>query len=78
MATSTSLDYGLLFYWGSALPVHDPHAGGPPPRYLVLPEIEWLRLSPLERRGWSRVPGFRMDYGTNQGYLAVLQRRDAE
>jgi hypothetical protein len=78
VGTSPTLDYGTLYYWGSALPVFSPEHGGPAPRYLLLPEGEWLHMTRTQRRGWSRVPGFRIEHGTNQGYLTVLQRSDAE
>lgn len=67
------LDYGTLFYWGAPMPAYDPNRGDAPP-YLLLPEPDWLRMSPAERRRFRRVPGLTIKRGNNQGYVVVLER----
>jgi 4-amino-4-deoxy-L-arabinose transferase-like glycosyltransferase len=74
--TTTSLDYGTIFYLNESLPEYDRSAGGPVPRYLLLPEPAWLHMPPEERRRFERLPGLAIEWGTNQGYVAVLQRSD--
>ena len=67
------LDYGTLFYWGSAMPAFDADTGLEPPPYLLLPEPEWLQMSPAERRRFRRVPGLTIERGNNQGYVVVVE-----
>jgi 4-amino-4-deoxy-L-arabinose transferase-like glycosyltransferase len=74
--TTDSLDYGTLFYWDAAMPVYDPKGGGDVPPYLLSPEAAWLRMSAAERLHYRRLPGLRVEHGGDQGYVAVLQRRE--
>jgi hypothetical protein len=71
LATSPSLDYGLLYYWGEPLPVYRAGRDGEPPRYLVAPAAEWAHMTPHQRRDWHRVAGLRTKGG---GPLVVLER----
>lgn len=73
--TVPNLDYGTLFYWGGAMPVYDPRAGGEPPAYLLMPEPTWLRASETLRETYVRLPGLRAAYGRGDGTPVVLARR---
>lgn len=72
--TVPSLDYGTLFYWGGAMPVYDPQAGGEAPAYLVLPEAMWRRARPALRADFTRLPGLWLSRGGSEP-PAVLARR---
>lgn len=72
--TVPSLDYGTLFYWGGAMPVYDPRAGGEPPAYLVMPEAAWLRAPAALRGQYVRLNGL-PGAAVLDGAPAVLARR---
>lgn len=74
LLSTDSLDYATLFYWGAALPEYDRTSGAPRPRYLLVSERAWLRLSPAERSDYQRVPGLRIERANGQGYVVLLQR----
>jgi 4-amino-4-deoxy-L-arabinose transferase-like glycosyltransferase len=69
-----TVDYGVLYYWGEPLQVYRGGRDAEPPRYLVLPVTEWLRMTPAERRRWRRVPG--LGGQSNRDALAVLERAE--
>lgn len=71
--TVPTLDYGLLYYWGGAMPVYDPSTDGEPPAVLVMPEATWLRAPATLRDTYERRPGL----PTPHGAPAVLQPRAA-
>ena len=71
--TVPNLDYGTLFYWGGAMPVYDPTAGGEAPPYLLMPEPTWLRAPEALREIYVRLPGLRVEHG--EGLPVVLVRR---
>lgn len=76
LATSPRLDYGTIFYWGELIPTYVAAAGGDPPRYLLLPEGEWLRMPEPQRSLYRRVSGLRIARTNNQGYVTVVERID--
>jgi 4-amino-4-deoxy-L-arabinose transferase-like glycosyltransferase len=73
--TVPNLDYGTIFYWGGAMPVYDPRAGGEPPPYLVMPAATWRRAAPLLRRQYVPIGGLAPASGRDDGPV-VLARRD--
>jgi 4-amino-4-deoxy-L-arabinose transferase-like glycosyltransferase len=72
--TTPSLDYGTLFYWGTAVPEYDGSTGAPRPRYLLAPKGMWLHMPAAERQAYERIPGLRVARSSNQGDVVVLQR----
>ncbi len=76
--TVPSLDYGTLYYWGGAMPVYDPRAGGDGPPYLLMPEPAWLRASPALRAAYAPIPSLRPRHRNNEGTPVLVVRRDAD
>jgi hypothetical protein len=74
--TVEALDYVTLFYWGEAMPTYDPARADAAPPFLLLPENEWVHMSPVERRRYRRVPGLSIERDNDQGYVSVIQRAD--
>ena len=68
--TVPALDYGTVFYWGGAMPVFDPTAGGEDPAYLLMPEPMWARAPAALRERFARLVGIGGDDDP-----AVLERR---
>ena len=68
--TVPALDYGTVFYWGGAMPVFDPTAGGEDPAYLLMPEPMWARAPAALRERFARLVGVGGDDDP-----AVLERR---
>jgi 4-amino-4-deoxy-L-arabinose transferase-like glycosyltransferase len=76
--TVSSLDYGTLFYWGGAMPVYDPAAGGDPPSYLLLPEPTWLRAGERLRDTYLPLPGLRGEPGAGDVPVVLVRRAPAQ
>ena len=73
--TVPNLDYGTLFYWGGAMPVYDPRAGGEEPAYLLMPEPTWLHAPAALRADYVRLPGVRPPSGSSDDLPVILARR---
>lgn len=72
-----SFDYGMVYYWGKAIPIEHIRLSASGPRYLVMSESQWVRLEKQERRSYERIPGLESDRGGNLGRLVVVQRIDS-
>lgn len=69
-----SFDYGMVYYWGKPIPMEHIRLSASGPRYLVMSESQWTRLSKEERRSYERLPGVESDRGGNLGRLIIVQR----
>jgi len=74
--TVEALDYGTLFYWGEAVPTYDPERAETVAPFLLLPEYQWIHMSPGERGRYRRVPGLSIERNNDQGYVSVVQHVD--
>ncbi len=75
--TSPQLDYGTLFYWGSALPVYDPGSGGDGPPYLIMPEVTWRHAGPALRERYEPLRRACLSSAAAAGCPIALSRRGA-
>lgn len=67
-------DYGMVFYWGTNIPVYDEHLSASGPRHLVVAESDWAAVGAMERSWYERIPGVASRGGGNLGPLVLAQR----